>query len=71
LENKENHANIRGTKAVGEPPLLLSISVWTAIQNALSALPEYAEKYPQLKVPATAERVLEAMNPEVFSVDLF
>ncbi len=65
LENKANYGNIRGTKAVGEPPLLLSISVWTAIQNALCALPEYEVEFPQLKVPATAERVLMAMNPEL------
>jgi xanthine dehydrogenase large subunit len=67
LENHKNVANVRGTKAVGEPPLLLAISVWTAIQNALCALPEYANKaYPRVRVPATAERIVEAMNPEIF-----
>ena len=69
LENNGNKSNIRGTKAVGEPPLLLGISVWTAIQNALCALPEYSVEFPQMKVPATAERVLAAMNPEIFETD--
>ena len=31
LKNDENYANVRGTKAVGEPPLLLQLSVWAAI----------------------------------------
>ncbi len=69
LENHDNRVNVRGTKAVGEPPLLLSISVWTAVQNALCSLPEYAKNYPQLKVPATAERILMAMNPELLYVE--
>lgn len=65
LENNENRANLRGTKAVGEPPLLLAISVWTAILNALCSLPEYNNTFPQMKVPATSERVLAAMNPDL------
>ncbi len=66
LENDENYANVRGTKAVGEPPLLLSISAWTAITNALSHLPRYATTYPQIRIPATGENVLRAMLPERF-----
>jgi xanthine dehydrogenase large subunit len=66
FENDENTANVRGTKAVGEPPLLLSISAWTAINNALSYLPLYKASYPQIKIPATSERVLRAMWPARF-----
>ena len=40
LRNEENYANVRGTKAVGEPPLLLALSVWSAISNAVSRLDE-------------------------------
>jgi xanthine dehydrogenase large subunit len=68
LENDTNYANVRGTKAVGEPPLLLAISAWTAINNALTYLPRYREKYPQIKIPATSERILRAMYPEKFEV---
>ncbi len=32
IENHENIKNLKGSKAVGEPPLLLAISVWTAIK---------------------------------------
>ena len=66
LKNDENYANVRGTKAVGEPPLLLALSVWAAINNALTYLPEYKESFPKIKIPATSEEVLRAMYPEKF-----
>jgi xanthine dehydrogenase large subunit len=66
LDNDENYANVRGTKAVGEPPLLLAISAWTAINNALTHLPRYKNEYPRIKIPATSERVLRAISPEKF-----
>ncbi len=66
LSNDENYANVRGTKAVGEPPLLLGISVWTAINDALSHLPIYREWYPQIELPATQEEVLKALDPSRF-----
>jgi xanthine dehydrogenase large subunit len=66
LPNEENYANVRGTKAVGEPPLLLAISVWTAIHDALRGLPFYREKYPRMELPATQEQVLRALMPERF-----
>ncbi|MBH47159.1 MAG: xanthine dehydrogenase molybdopterin binding subunit [Halobacteriovorax sp.] len=67
LENDENYANVRGTKAVGEPPLLLAISTWTAINNALTYLPTYKDSYPEVRIPATSENVLRAMAPQAFS----
>ncbi|MGV3526845.1 MAG: xanthine dehydrogenase molybdopterin binding subunit [Candidatus Sericytochromatia bacterium] len=48
--------NVRGSKAVGEPPLLLGLSVWAAIKNALSY--RSAGELPRLKIPATAENIL-------------
>lgn len=66
LENDENYANVRGTKAVGEPPLLLAISAWTAINDAIKQLPRYIASYPELRIPATSENVLRAIMPERF-----
>jgi xanthine dehydrogenase large subunit len=66
LQNEENYANVRGTKAVGEPPLLLAISVWTAVQNALTYLPQYKNEYPRVKIPATNEQILRKIHPEAF-----
>ena len=47
------------SKAVGEPPLMLGISVLMALSDAISAC---GEGYPALDAPATAERVLAAVN---------
>jgi xanthine dehydrogenase large subunit len=54
--DNENLANIKGSKAIGEPPLLLGISVWTAIKHALSFISK--EKTIDLKLPATNEEIL-------------
>lgn len=65
LANDGNAANVRGTKAVGEPPLMLAISAWTAVHNAVLAANEAA--FPQLEVPATSEDVLKALWPEAYA----
>lgn len=67
LENDENYMNVRGTKAVGEPPLLLGISVWTAAQNAVSYLSEYKKSYPRMKIPATNEEILRKLHTAQFA----
>jgi xanthine dehydrogenase large subunit len=68
--NEGNTSNIRGTKAAGEPPLLLSLSVWTAIRDAVmdvrSRRVGRTELVP-MAIPATAERVLRALEPEAFA----
>jgi xanthine dehydrogenase large subunit len=46
----ENKVNIRSSKAVGEPPLLLAISVFMAIKNALGGS--------KINAPATGEEIL-------------
>lgn len=56
LENDRNIVNIRGSKAVGEPPLLLAISVWTAVKHALSFVSN--GEIPKLELPATNEEIL-------------
>jgi xanthine dehydrogenase large subunit len=67
LTNKTNYKNLRGTKAAGEPPLLLSISVWTAVHDALKGLSQYVSEYPRMELPATQEQVLRATWPEKFA----
>lgn len=60
LEGHPNSmASIYRSKAVGEPPLMLGISVWAALRDALASLVDYAEA-PRLDTPATPERVLMA-----------
>jgi xanthine dehydrogenase large subunit len=56
IENEGNTVNIRSSKAVGEPPLLLGISVFMAIKNALSYVSNGS--IPKLHAPATGEEIL-------------
>ena len=58
-ENKER--TIRRSKAVGEPPLMLGISVLEAISMAVASVADYRE-CPRLDTPATPERVLMAVE---------
>jgi xanthine dehydrogenase large subunit len=64
IHNEGNTENVRGTKAVGEPPLLLAISVWTSVQNALGAVDL---DFRRLSIPATAEQVMRCMRPSAFA----
>ena len=54
-------ATIYRSKAVGEPPLMLAISVWLAIRDAIASLADY-RLAPRLDAPATPERVLAAID---------
>ncbi len=60
LEGHPNSmASLYRSKAVGEPPFMLGISVWSALRDALSSLSDYRIS-PRLDTPATPERVLLA-----------
>jgi xanthine dehydrogenase large subunit len=52
----ENALNIRSSKAVGEPPLCLAISVFMAVKNALSYMT--GGEIPKIYAPATGEEIL-------------
>jgi xanthine dehydrogenase large subunit len=56
--NKED--TIYRSKAVGEPPLMLGISVWTAVFEAVAGL--RPGQVPQLDAPATPEAILKAVK---------
>jgi xanthine dehydrogenase large subunit len=49
------------SKAVGEPPLMLAISVFSALTDAVAAAGDY-RAFPQLDPPATPERILMAVE---------
>ncbi|TVQ37082.1 MAG: xanthine dehydrogenase molybdopterin binding subunit [Geminicoccaceae bacterium] len=58
-ERGENHEDtIHRSKAVGEPPLMLAISVFLALRDALASLRPHSR--PKLDAPATPERILWA-----------
>ncbi len=56
--------NVGGSKAVGEPPFMLAISVWEAIRDAVASARAKAGLAGPVKLdaPATAERVLWAVQ---------
>ena len=70
--NHGNTVNVRGSKAAGEPPLLLSISVWTAVRDAIMSTRSHSTigkvQLVPLAIPATAERVLRGLSPESFAI---
>ncbi len=58
LENRKNpEQTVFHSKAVGEPPFMLGISVWCAIKDAVASLADYRAQ-PAIDAPATPERVL-------------
>ena len=56
--NRED--NVFGSKAVGEPPLMLAISVFEALRDAVASVQPGVQVH--LEAPATAENVLRALG---------
>jgi xanthine dehydrogenase large subunit len=62
LYSNENHADtIYASKAVGEPPLMLALSVWCALRDACASVAAH-QMCPYLPIPATPEQVLWAIE---------
>jgi xanthine dehydrogenase large subunit len=59
--NRED--NVFGSKAVGEPPFMLAISVWEAIRDAVH---QAGGDTARLQAPCTVENVLRAVQPTAF-----
>ena len=57
LEPIRNPGTIHGSKAVGEPPFMLALSVWMALRDAVSAVTGKNEEL-KLGIPATNENIL-------------
>jgi xanthine dehydrogenase large subunit len=60
LENTDHAISLLRSKALGEPPLLLAISVWTAAKQAVFSVNPAAAS--GLSLPATGEALLLAME---------
>jgi xanthine dehydrogenase large subunit len=61
FENPSEPDTIHGSKAVGEPPLLLAFSVFLAIRDAISSVGGHRVD-PPLRAPATAEEILRTIG---------
>ncbi|TDI57575.1 MAG: hypothetical protein E2O93_04470, partial [Alphaproteobacteria bacterium] len=53
--------SVHGSKAVGEPPLPLAVSVFCALTDAIAGAGDY-RVFPDLDAPATPERILKAVE---------
>lgn len=60
-DQPNNEDTVYRSKAVGEPPLMLAISVWAALRDACSSTTGYRFS-PRLDTPATPERVYWALG---------
>ena len=56
IDNPKHKVNVRRSKAVGEPPLMLGIATWLAAKHAMSFLGADVQR--KLKLPATSEENL-------------
>ena len=57
LPKADQEGSIHGSKASGEPPLMLAASVLHALSDAIASAADY-RLCPRLDAPATPERVL-------------
>jgi xanthine dehydrogenase large subunit len=62
LDNPNNDVSLHRSKAVGEPPLLLGLCVWLAAKDALRSAAEAGVTPPVLRLPATGEQMLLALE---------
>jgi xanthine dehydrogenase large subunit len=60
-KNQNVEDTIFRSKAVGEPPLLLALSVFFAIRDAIASVADYRTN-PPLNAPATPEAILSAVD---------
>jgi xanthine dehydrogenase large subunit len=58
FENDDNVENVARSKAVGEPPLMLAISAWAAVKQALAQVGKE-----NLQLPATGEEIIRQLYP--------
>jgi xanthine dehydrogenase molybdopterin-binding subunit B len=68
LKNATQSSVIHGSKAVGEPPLMLAISVREAIRDAVAAFGKTGGEVP-LSSPATCEAIFTAIQRRLGKID--
>ena len=68
IDNPKHKINVRLSKAVGEPPLMLGICTWLAAKNAMSFI--NPDLIADLRLPATGETNLKCMT-SLMSANVF
>jgi xanthine dehydrogenase large subunit len=76
LEDAGSPMNLLGSKAVGEPPFVLGLSVWAAAKQAIAGVSSMPGRSPALNLPATSEEILrlitrlDDVGPEIHGRDM-
>ncbi len=60
-DEDNNEDTIYRSKAVGEPPLMLALSVWCALRDACASITDYKFR-PAMNAPATSEEVYRCIQ---------
>ncbi len=60
-DQPNNEDTVYRSKAVGEPPLMLGLSVWCALRDAAASFADY-QINPPMDAPATSEQVYHAIQ---------
>ncbi|WP_323169010.1 xanthine dehydrogenase molybdopterin binding subunit [Pantoea agglomerans] len=69
VENRKNPKDtVFHSKAVGEPPFMLGIAAWCALQDAVASVSDYRQ-HPLLDAPATPERIFWGVQRLAGGVD--
>jgi xanthine dehydrogenase large subunit len=63
FDNENREDTIFKSKAVGEPPFMLALSVHSALAHAVSSFSAPGH-WPELNAPATAEEILRTIAQE-------
>lgn len=61
LEGGEDRVHLLGSKAVGEPPFVLGLSVWAAARHAIAGASRTPGRSPAVNIPATSEEILRQL----------
>ncbi|WP_434744834.1 xanthine dehydrogenase molybdopterin binding subunit [Candidatus Pantoea rara] len=69
VENRKNPKDtVFHSKAVGEPPFMLGIAAWCALQDAVASVADYRQ-HPLLDAPATPERIFWGVQRLTGAID--
>jgi xanthine dehydrogenase large subunit len=61
FDEENSEETIYSSKAVGEPPLMLALSVWCALRDACASISDYRFS-PPMNAPATSEEVYRCIS---------
>lgn len=68
LLNAPNPVGLRGSKAVGEPPLVYGLGAWFALRDAVASWRPLVAMLPEVSTPLSSERIFALLHHPLESV---